>query len=1027
MKHDFLEKFENPPSEYRGAPFWAWNCKLDKETILKQIDYFEEMGIGGFTMHCRTGLDTPYLGDEFMELVKVCVDRAKEKNMKAYLYDEDRWPSGACGGEVTKEERFRSRYLVFTPIKQEDRANADTNFYISAAVNSHGNGTLLARYDITLTDGYLTKYRRLEDNENGENVWYAYLEISEPSPWYNNQTYVNTLDKKAIQRFIETTYDKYYNCVGEEFGKTIPSIFTDEPQMVCKSTLGKANDKSEIIIPYTDSLDVDFCAHYGISLLDSLPEIFWELPNGKVSTIRYRYHDFVTEVFASAFCDTVGSWCNNHNIKLTGHMMEEVDLKSQTCAVGEAMRHYRSFQQPGIDMLCDEREYSTAKQAQSVVHQMGREGVTSELYGVTNWNFDFRGHKLQGDWQAALGISHRVHHLSWMSMAGEAKRDYPASIFYQSPWYKEYTNIENYFARINTALTSGTPNVKVCVIHPIESYWLCFGPDEQTAEIRKQLETQFNQTIEWLLFGLIDFDFISEAMIPQLYNGITTNSLNIGEMQYDAIVVPSLKTIRKSTYEMLEKFASEGGKVIFMGDIPRFINAVESELPLLLADKATQIDFQKVQLLDALSLFRTVDVKTANGIRSDKYIYQLRNDDDGMWLFIANAKTIANQDIPVSSSYTVSVKGNYNAVIFDPLTGKSHKYETEHSDDFTSVTYTFYEHDSLLVYFTKSDVSSFTTENNCIDISKLELCKTLNDISEFALSEPNVLMLDQAEYSLDNQPIRPMEEVLRIDNILRTELNYPLKMDALAQPWTDDTSEHDNQHSVTLKYHFNSHIEIDNAKLALENAEITQIVLNGEKIASQPNGYYTDECIQTIELSKIKVGENELILTMPYNKKSNIEWCYILGDFGVNIIGNRAELVALPKSIGFGDLTRQTMPFYGGNITYICDIDVDSSEYALSISKFRAPLLSVKIDGKDCGKIFTSPYVVSLGNLSGKHKIEITAYGNRINTFGPIHNISEFERWCGPNAWRTQGTLFTYEYNIKPCGVLTAPILYRKK
>ncbi len=36
-------------------------------------------------------------------------------------------------------------------------------------------------------------------------------------------------------------------------------------------------------------------------------------------------------------------------------------------------------------MLCDWRELTTAKQAQSAVHQFGREGMTSELYGVTNW------------------------------------------------------------------------------------------------------------------------------------------------------------------------------------------------------------------------------------------------------------------------------------------------------------------------------------------------------------------------------------------------------------------------------------------------------------------------------------------------------------------------------------------------------------------------------------------------------------------------------------------------------------------
>ncbi|MBQ5748762.1 MAG: hypothetical protein IIV87_01260, partial [Oscillospiraceae bacterium] len=48
-----------------------------------------------------------------------------------------------------------------------------------------------------------------------------------------------------------------------------------------------------------------------------------------------------------------------------------------------------------------------------------------------------------------------------------AKRDYPASINYQSPWYREYSYIENHFARVNTALTRGTPIVKIGVIHPV--------------------------------------------------------------------------------------------------------------------------------------------------------------------------------------------------------------------------------------------------------------------------------------------------------------------------------------------------------------------------------------------------------------------------------------------------------------------------------------------------------------------------------------------------------------------------------
>ena len=176
---------------------------------------------------------------------------------------------------------------------------------------------------------------------------------------------------------------------------------------------------------------------------------------------------------------------------LTGHMLSEDSLASQSEALGEAMRAYRGFDLPGIDMLCDSRHFVTAKQAQSAVHQYGRQGMLSELYGVTGWDFDFRGHKLHGDWQAALGVTVRVPHLSWVSMGGEAKRDYPASIHYQSPWWEKYSLVEDHFARVNTAMTRGKAEVKVGVIHPIESYWLHFGPEDSTQGIRNQMEENF--------------------------------------------------------------------------------------------------------------------------------------------------------------------------------------------------------------------------------------------------------------------------------------------------------------------------------------------------------------------------------------------------------------------------------------------------------------------------------------------------------------------------------------------------------
>lgn len=82
--------FNDPPARYRGCPLWSWNSSLEWSRLKDQIDDFQQMGLGGFTMHSRVGLDTPYLGDHFMSMVERSIEYAKEKGLQACLYDEDR-------------------------------------------------------------------------------------------------------------------------------------------------------------------------------------------------------------------------------------------------------------------------------------------------------------------------------------------------------------------------------------------------------------------------------------------------------------------------------------------------------------------------------------------------------------------------------------------------------------------------------------------------------------------------------------------------------------------------------------------------------------------------------------------------------------------------------------------------------------------------------------------------------------------------------------------------------------------------
>ncbi len=1012
------ELFENPTAEYRGTPFWAWNNMLTKEELERQIDVFKEMGLGGFHMHVRTGLKNEYLSDSYMELVNDCVQKAKGENMLAWLYDEDRWPSGAAGGLVTCDTKYRARSLLFTPFRDaECYADEDSR----ATGSRSGKGTLLACYDVELDDdGFLKNYRRIGENDEAKgDKWYALLEISTNSNWYNGQSYADTLSKEAIERFIEVTHERYKEKVGAEFDNTVPAIFTDEPQFTRKQVLNNSLDKMDISMPWTDKVPELYKEAWGADIFDTLPELFWDLPDSVPSIHRYRYHDFIAELFASAFADTVGGWCRENNLALTGHMMEEPTLRSQCAALGEAMRSYRGFDIPGIDMLCNRAELTTAKQAQSAVHQFGYEGMLSELYGVTGWDCDFRTYKYQGDWQAALGVTVRVPHLSWYAMGGEAKRDYPASIHYQSPWYKKYNLVEDHFARVNTALTRGKPVVKVAVVHPIESFWLHWGPNDKSALLRESLDERFENLTKWLLEGSIDFNFISESLLPTLCESGSA-PLKVGKMEYDAVVVPGCETLRSTTLERLAAFKAQGGKLIFMGDAPYLCDAEPSDEGKKLFDESIKIDFSRAAILNALDDNRTVTLRYTNGRLSDDLLYQLRQDNDCKWLFICHTEEPHNKDVDRGDHIRITVNGEYEAELYNTFDGTVEPMPAFYRNGKTMIDRQIYAYDSLLIKLTEGKKENGTAAQ-WVEIPE---GKQVESVVDYALSEKNVLLLDMAEYKLSGEAeFSPKKEILRLDNVCREKLGIPKRGGSIVQPWV--VGEVPEIDKLTLRFTFESEIDYEGAILAFEEADKTEsIVFNGEKVEKNILGNYVDISIFKVALPKIVKGKNTLEITYLYGEKTDIENMFILGDFGVKLSGNEATLTAKPEKVGFGDLTAQGFPFYGGNITYKFKAEAKDGKMNIRATWYKGAMISVKIDGEEKGSIIYPPYILTVDGLAnGEHEVEMTLYIHRYNTFGPLHLVDEKESWHGPGAWRSTGRCWTDEYVLRRTGLLGAPAI----
>ncbi len=562
MDKEFLKGFASPANAYRGKPFWAWNGRMDSGELRRQVRLFHRMGLGGFFMHARVGLATEYLGKEWFDCIRACADEAGKLGMEAWLYDEDRWPSGFAGGLVTKNPRYRLRFLRMRVLDDGRGLRWDSS--VVAAFTAFVDGTTAREVE------RIARNRRPGPLRPGQKVLVFVLHVAQPAAMYNGGTYLDTLNREAVGRFIQVTHEAYRKNIGAHFGKAVPGIFTDEPMY----------GRDPEVMPWTGELARTFRRRFGYDVRDRLVEIHLDVPGVEGRQARWHYWECVTQLFVENYSRRIGQWCERNGLQSTGHLLCEELLRWQTLGVGSCMRHYEHMQAPGMDLIGDtRREHTTAKQVSSAARQFGRKWRLSEFYSALGWDFNFEGHKALGDWQAALGINLRCHHLSFYTMLGQAKRDYPASIFYQSPWWEHYRHVEDYFARIGLAMSRGVEVRDLLVIHPIESMWLMRRLDWMNDPSLRDLDAVLEEVNLSLQTEQIDFDYGDEDILRRHGKVVASKggaTFKVGKASYKAVLVPAMKTIRSSTLALLEKFRGAGGLVVFAGRPPAMVDALPS-------------------------------------------------------------------------------------------------------------------------------------------------------------------------------------------------------------------------------------------------------------------------------------------------------------------------------------------------------------------------------------------------------------------------------------------------------------------
>ena len=968
--------FLNPPMDCRAAPFWAWNGDLNVEETRRQVREMTEHGMGGGFMHSRPGLRTEYLGDEWFANCAASIDEGKKVGFFSWLYDEDRWPSGSCGGRTAASTPdFRSRTLVVQrgdePVKLGDGSYAQLD--------------CLARVRMVSAPDGEHEFRPVGADERGPDILSFYSAVFPAAGWHNDSYYPDLMHDEAMREFIRNTYELYAQRFRAEFGKAVPGIFTDEPYI-----RGAA--------PWSVRLAAEFQKRRGYDLIPKLPLLFFA--TSQSPQVRHDYWKTVYELFNESFMGQLGKWCGEHNMLFTGHLLAEGSLGTQIRTAGGMMWHYLHMGAPGIDVLVERiTEVLTCKQVSSVCNQFDKPLMLSELYGCTGYNFSFEGQKWMGDWQMALGVNLLCPHLTLYTMKGCAKRDYPPSYFYQSPWWRHYRHVADYQARLCYVLRQGRAVRDILLLHPLTGGWCRYDPNAPGARLEEPSRF-FNEVMAHLLGLHRDFDLGDEIILAG-HGAVRGAELAVGSAHYKVVIVPPTCNLESATVDLLEKCVQAGGKLLFLREIPALVDGKPSERVTRLAHapgvyRGSAHPKALEEALDEL-LPRSVSVVRADtGAEAAKVLCQQRTMGDHSLLFLANTDretgVALKARVPIAGAWeqwdcetgevrplpSVKVAGGSGVEVFLPPVGSA-----------------------VLVVNPRREMTEAGAPPRV-----RERKKALNPRGQWSFRRlaPNSLVLDRCSYCVGDEAFS--KEMFLVDAQEEWRKRFGLfsarGMNGDTQPWKR-LQNPENLRPVgrlALRYRFQVQaMPANETFLVLEDRAETEIHVNGALVDAPASGWFMDKSFEKVPIGRfLKRGENALELRATLTAMRVMEDVYVVGDFGVH--PNTFALTREPRKLASGDWCAQGYPFYTDAMIYetaFTRSEKFSGRVSLELERFEGTVAALWVNGERAAVLGWRPYRADVTRFlrAGRNKIGIEIVGSPRNLMGPRHSAEKYPAWTG--------------------------------
>lgn len=660
-----LEEFRDPPAEYGSVGMWWWDAgHLTEDRIKGQII---EMQGRGVATSCISPIYGPgqqystvpeYFTDEWWAFVKYSLEEQKKIGMEQWFCD---W-LGRCDkqywqNKLRAEENplLKGRRLVIDDIPQ------DEEILDQATYKKTANGL---DYDSRRPIEEVIN-NRYEDADKWQSITISSQEFD-----------LDYLNKDMVNRWIEIYFAVYEDKVGEHFGDTLMAYMPDERTVMTGNVL------------YSDKLLDRFKAEKGYDPLPYLVGLFYDIGD-MTDKIRCDYYDVMVTLMEENFHKPIADWLHERGMKYTTHAMwGKGDVQQGVAAYGDYYRMMRNFDIPGGEDLrfsgVDGSCFRSMKLATSIAHLYEKERVLGESFWSSGWGVAPQ-HNLSWINEAyAYGVNMYLQLGALYGIFNTWQVSHSPTFLLHKPYWDYWRRTADYIKRLSYILSQGVHEADVAFLYPITSIHANWVGAKTFTESGNQTADVTFDLAQVLYESGIDLDFIDYESLCRAE--VDDGKLKVAGMEFRALVLPPMTTIRTETVEKIREFADSGGCVVAYGQLPTGSPECGRDDPNIKLDVVTLDSYENVVSHISKAIPRDV-------IASEKDIFHThRKIDDLDVYFLFNATSEKRGSF-------VSFRTLGCPEIWDAFTGEVKPLDFKVGDDRTIVHLEMEPDEAILVVF----------------------------------------------------------------------------------------------------------------------------------------------------------------------------------------------------------------------------------------------------------------------------------------------------------------------------------------